>query len=292
MASTCSVSGAVERGGLERGAVERGREGGVGNQTWFDGCSTVNRSRSIPGTRAGGNCDSHPRGIEPAMALPAKAAARMRALQVRRSVVTVGGISLAQRSGPWHHRAVASYRERDELLRKCGSGVRGIAESGPGAIIERLGMQRHPEGGWFVETWRHDVSSGRGAGTCIYFLLEHGQSSHWHRVDAAEIWHWYAGEPLELELWEEGESATRRYMLGDLLGLSPFCVNEARDGGVDGAAEKADSWERACPQVVVPANAWQRAAPLGSFALVGCTVSPAFEFERFELAPPSWCPPT
>ncbi|MGB1700530.1 MAG: cupin domain-containing protein, partial [Nannocystaceae bacterium] len=61
-------------------------------------------------------------------------------------------------------------------------------------------MRRHPEGGWFVETWRHEGGDGRGAGTCIYFLLERGQSSHWHRVDAAEIWHWYGGDPLELEV--------------------------------------------------------------------------------------------
>ena len=152
-------------------------------------------------------------------------------------------------------------------------------------------MQRHPEGGWFVETWRHDAPSGRGAGTCIYFLLERGQRSHWHRVDAAEIWHWYAGAPLELETWEEGEPAIQRYLLGDVLSLSARPTGEAGHRGAGGALPGDGRWDRACPQVVVPANAWQRAATLGSFTLVGCTVSPAFEFERFELAPPAWTPP-
>lgn len=198
---------------------------------------------------------------------------------------------MARLLGPWHHSAVPSYSEQKVPPRLSETDIVRLADCGADAIIKGLGMQRHPEGGWFVETWRHDTASERGAGTCIYFLLERGQSSHWHRVDAAEIWHWYAGGPLELEIWEEGSAATARYMLGDRLRLSPFLAERPEDGGARSAPREGPRWERACPQVVVPPDAWQRAAPLGPFSLVGCTVSPAFEFERFELAPPRWHPP-
>ena len=134
-------------------------------------------------------------------------------------------------------------------------------------IIEALGLRQHPEGGCFRETWR-DVpeAGGRGSGTAIYYLLRHGQVSAWHRIDATEIWHFYAGSPLELRT-RNGGVVTKGVLGNDL----------ARG-------------ER--PQLVVPAGAWQSArsragAPEG-YTLVGCTVSPAFRFEGFELAPESF----
>ncbi len=134
------------------------------------------------------------------------------------------------------------------------------------AIIATLGLEPHPEGGWFAETWRAPAGPGeREAGTAIYFLLREGESSAWHRVDAAEIWHHYAGSPLELSTWTPG-AAVRARVLGSNLS----------DG------------ER--PQWVVAANEWQSARTLGSFTLVGCTVSPAFRFEGFEMAPVGWTP--
>jgi predicted cupin superfamily sugar epimerase len=136
----------------------------------------------------------------------------------------------------------------------------------PREIIETLGLEPHPEGGWFRETWRAEAPDGvRPAGTAIYYLLERGQVSRWHRVDAAEIWHWYAGAALELLLSPDGHSR-------EIAVLGP-----AIHGG-----------ER--PQVVVPAGCWQSAVPRGDFTLAGCSVSPGFEFERFELAPDEWEP--
>jgi predicted cupin superfamily sugar epimerase len=133
-------------------------------------------------------------------------------------------------------------------------------------IIAALGLQRHPEGGWFRETFRAaSLASGRGASTAIYYLLQAGEISHWHRVDADELWHFYAGEPLELSLSADG-AAIRRHVLGR-----------------DLAREQT-------PQIIVPAGVWQSARPLGAFTLVGCTVAPAFEFSGFELAPPGWQP--
>ena len=133
------------------------------------------------------------------------------------------------------------------------------------AIIEALGLEPHPEGGRYAETWRAPTLAGeRSAGTAIYFLLTAGEHSHWHRVDAAEIWHHYHGGALELEVATEAGRET--HILGIDLG----------------------SGQR--PMVIIPAGAWQRARPLGSFTLVGCTVSPGFEFEHFELAPDSFEP--
>lgn len=136
----------------------------------------------------------------------------------------------------------------------------------PQEIIAALGMQPHPEGGHFVETWRHNASDGgRGAGTAIYYLLQAGERSHWHRVDAAEIWHWYAGAPLVLSLSPDGISSESAMLGPDLLA-------------------------GARPQVLVPDGVWQSAVSTGAWTLVGCTVSPAFVFEGFEMAPPSWQP--
>jgi predicted cupin superfamily sugar epimerase len=133
-------------------------------------------------------------------------------------------------------------------------------------IIAALKLQRHPEGGWFRETFRHlPNGEGRGASTAIFYLLQAGEVSHWHRVDADEIWHFYAGQSLELSLSEDGRS-TRRLILG------------------------SDLLREQTPQIVVPAGVWQSARPLGAFTLVGCTVAPAFEFSGFELAPANWSP--
>lgn len=132
-------------------------------------------------------------------------------------------------------------------------------------VIALLDLQPHPEGGYFRETWRHAPQhGGRGAGTAIYFLLRRGERSAWHRVDADEVWHHYLGAPLALHIAEGGEQ--ERLILGPDLA-----------GG-----------ER--PQLRVPAGAWQAAESLGDFTLVGCTVSPAFDFAGFELAPQGWEP--
>ncbi|WP_246564265.1 cupin domain-containing protein [Ancylobacter sonchi] len=135
-------------------------------------------------------------------------------------------------------------------------------------IIARLGLLPHPEGGHFRETFRdpHRLEDGRSASTAIYFLLAAGEVSHWHRVDAVEIWHWHAGAPLRLSL-----AATD---------AGPV---EALPLGPDLAAGEE-------PQRVVPRGVWQAAESLGDWTLVGCTVAPGFEFAGFELAPPGWQP--
>jgi predicted cupin superfamily sugar epimerase len=132
-------------------------------------------------------------------------------------------------------------------------------------IIATLGMTRHPEGGWYAETFA-DVPGpdGRAQSTAIYYLLEAGDRSHWHRVDAAEMWHWYAGAPLELRIARESDAET--HILGN-----------------DLAAGQR-------PQIVVPTHAWQSARSLGEWTLVGCTVAPGFRFSGFEMAPADWEP--
>lgn len=133
-------------------------------------------------------------------------------------------------------------------------------------IIAALGLAPHPEGGWFRETWRAEAAKdGRAAGTAIYYLLKAGERSHWHRVDAAEIWHYYAGAPLKLSLSRDGKTRRDRAL------------------GPDLAAGQS-------PQLVVAPHEWQAAETLGEWTLVGCTVSPAFEFSGFEMAAPDWAP--
>lgn len=136
------------------------------------------------------------------------------------------------------------------------------------SVIRLLGLQPHPEGGHFRETFRDagDVPGGRGASTAIYFLLAAGERSHWHRVDAAEVWHWYAGAPLRLDRAACDGGPVERVVLGNALASGEM------------------------PQAVVPAGHWQAAETLGAWTLVGCTVAPAFEFAGFELAPPGWAP--
>ncbi|SCB60411.1 hypothetical protein GA0061105_110216 [Rhizobium aethiopicum] len=136
----------------------------------------------------------------------------------------------------------------------------------PEEIIRELGMQPHPEGGWYVETFRDTAGGGRGHSTAIYYLLTKGQRSHWHRVhDAVEVWHYYAGAPLALHRSQHGMAA-ETLTLGTNL----------------------PAGER--PQAIIPANWWQSAETLGDFTLVGCTVSPGFEFSSFEMAPADWKP--
>jgi len=133
-------------------------------------------------------------------------------------------------------------------------------------LIAALNLAPHPEGGWYRETWRGAPGAdGRSAGTAIYYLLEAGQVSHWHRVDAAEIWHWYAGAPLTLSLSPDGAASDR-------IALGPDIATGQR------------------PQVLVPAGCWQSARSVGAYTLVGCTVAPGFEFSGFEMAPPGWEP--
>jgi len=133
-------------------------------------------------------------------------------------------------------------------------------------VIGRLGLTAHPEGGHFREIYRHRPEVGeRGWVTTIYYLLAAGKSSHWHRIDADEVWHFYAGAPLALSICGPDEE-TRETMLG------------------------TDLREDKRPVSVVPAGYWQSARSLGEWTLVGCTVAPAFEFEGFELAPPGWTP--
>lgn len=141
------------------------------------------------------------------------------------------------------------------------------AEMTADEIIRLLDLQPHPEGGHFRETYRDPATdaAGRAHSTLIYFLLAAGERSAWHRVDAVEIWHWYAGAPLKLEIATAGTPIETIRLGANLL------VGER-------------------PQGVVPAHAWQAAESLGPWTLVGCTVAPGFSFAGFELAPPSWRP--
>jgi uncharacterized protein len=133
-------------------------------------------------------------------------------------------------------------------------------------IITLLDLQPHPEGGHYRETFRDAREvEGRAFSTAIYFLLRGGEVSRWHRVDAAEIWHWYAGDPLELIVAGEGQEAKRH-----TLGPNLLCGER--------------------PQAVVPAQHWQQACCTGAWTLVGCTVAPGFTFGAFELAPSGFAP--
>lgn len=133
-------------------------------------------------------------------------------------------------------------------------------------IIATLGMQKHPEGGWYAETFRDTAEvEGRACSTAIYYLLERGERSHWHRVDAVETWHFYAGAPLELSISPDGKWTELMVLGGNVL-----------SGEV--------------PQIIVRKNEWQSAQSTGDWTLVGCTVAPGFQFEGFELAPEDWEP--
>ena len=129
-------------------------------------------------------------------------------------------------------------------------------------VIARLDLTPHPEGGYYRQTWIAE-NEGRPTGTCIYFLLKDGQESHWHAVDAVEIWHFYAGAPLVLSLAPSLEGPASDHLLGPDLAVGQS------------------------PQAIVPQGHWQKAATTGAWTLVGCTVSPAFQFDGFTLADPA-----
>jgi hypothetical protein len=133
-------------------------------------------------------------------------------------------------------------------------------------IIARLGLQPHPEGGHFRETFRdaRTDANGRSRSTAIYFLLARGERSHWHRIDAVEVWHYYAGSALTLKIADD--DAKWSFRLGPDLGAGEL------------------------PQAIVPPDTWQSAESSGDWTLVGCTVAPGFDFATFELAPKDWEP--
>jgi uncharacterized protein len=133
-------------------------------------------------------------------------------------------------------------------------------------IIARLALQPHPEGGHYRETFRDSGTDadGRAHSTAIFFLLARGERSHWHRIDAVEIWHYYAGSALTLHIADDGNKHS--VMLGPNLAAGEVL------------------------QAIVPAQAWQAAESTGDWTLVGCTVAPGFDFATFELAPPGWAP--
>jgi predicted cupin superfamily sugar epimerase len=134
-------------------------------------------------------------------------------------------------------------------------------------IIARLELKPHPEGGHYRETFRdtRTDANGRSLSTAIYFLLARGERSHWHRIDAVETWHYYAGSALILQIADDGDQRSVRL-------------------GPDLAAGER-------PQAIVPAQAWQAAESTGDWTLVGCTVAPGFDFAKFELAK-GWMPPS
>ncbi len=137
-------------------------------------------------------------------------------------------------------------------------------------ICESLGLEPHPEGGWYKETWRAQAEAGvRASGTAIHFLLPADERSHWHKVDANEIWLWHGGDPLTLHIADDAQGAERTIILG------------------------SDISSGQAPQVVIPPHHWQAAQPLGDaagYVLVSCIVVPGFEFSGFTLAPDNWTP--
>lgn len=147
-----------------------------------------------------------------------------------------------------------------------------MSELSAADVIRILDLKPHPEGGHFRETFRDentiatDADGARAASTAIYFLLAQGEVSHWHRVDAVEIWHWHAGAPLQLS-------------------IAP------PDGTITDLTVGCDLVKGERPQGIVPPGYWQSARSLGAWTLVSCTVAPGFLFEKFELAAPNFSPP-
>jgi uncharacterized protein len=142
-----------------------------------------------------------------------------------------------------------------------------MAELSAADVIRLLDLKPHPEGGHYRETFRDDRGDGvRAASTAIYFLLAEGEVSRWHRVDAAEVWHWHAGAALALSIAPPDGVAVDMLLGADLA-----------------AGER--------PQRVVPPGYWQSALSRGAWTLVGCTVAPGFVFEKFEMAAEGFSPP-
>ncbi|MHC2254695.1 putative cupin superfamily sugar epimerase [Bradyrhizobium embrapense] len=142
-----------------------------------------------------------------------------------------------------------------------------ISQLSAADVIARLELKPHPEGGHYRETFRDERgdAGGRAHSTAIYFLLARGERSHWHRIDAVEMWHYYAGAPLTLKIAQDGAPP-------HAITLGPDVAHGEQ------------------PQAIVPAGAWQAAESRGDWTLVGCTVAPGFEFAKFELAPSGWEP--
>ncbi len=132
-------------------------------------------------------------------------------------------------------------------------------------IVALLGLEPHPEGGFYKQMFADTASGGRPYSTAIYYLIEGGEQGRWHRVDSAEVWHWYAGAPLRLSISVDGVATSEQVLGPDLV-----------------AGER--------PQVVIQRGDWQAAESLGDFTLVGCTVAPGFEFSYFEMAREGWKP--
>ena len=147
------------------------------------------------------------------------------------------------------------------------------AETAARSVVETLQLVPHPEGGWYRETWRASPAGGSGEGarspgTAILYLLEAGCRSHWHRVDADELWLWHAGAPLDLLIADAKDANPARIALG------------------------GDVTRGYTPQALVPATRWQAAEARDGWALVSCIVVPGFDFAGFEMAPPDWVPPS
>lgn len=132
-------------------------------------------------------------------------------------------------------------------------------------IVALLGLEPHPEGGFYKQMFADTAWGGRPYSTAIYYLLEGGAQGRWHRVDSAEVWHWYAGAPLRLTISQDGATVSSQV-------LGPDLAAGAR------------------PQVVIGRGDWQAAESLGDWTLVGCTVAPGFDFAHFEMAAEDWSP--
>lgn len=144
--------------------------------------------------------------------------------------------------------------------------MQDLSDLSAAEVVALLGLQPHPEGGFYKETFRDtQLVDGRAASTAIYYLLGVGEVSEWHRVDAAEVWHWHAGAPMVITMSQNGHDAEAHHLGPNLR-------------------------QRQRPQIVVPAHWWQTATSLGAWTLVGCTVAPGFDFAGFEMAPPGWRP--
>jgi hypothetical protein len=137
-------------------------------------------------------------------------------------------------------------------------------------LIAALGLQPHPEGGWYRETWRADAAPGeRAAASAVLYVIRPGQKSHWNKVDADEIWLWHSGDPIDLMIAADEAGPVRTVRLG---------------GDVVGGEQV---------QAIIPKGQWQAAEPVAGatgYTLISCIVAPAFEFSGFELAPPGWAP--
>ena len=210
----------------------------------------------------------------PALKARAEEVTRLRAENKPTIPVLLGRGEESQRV-PARRRAVGggeAAHEGRQRRPKCSANCANARTSPDGAaaeaadIIARLELKPHPEGGHYRETFRDERvdADGRSRSTAIYFLLARGERSHWHRIDAVEVWHYYAGAPLTLQIADDGGQRSVRL-------------------GPDLAAGEA-------PQAIVPPHAWQAAESNGDWTLVGCTVAPGFEFAKFELAPKGWEP--